>query len=90
MSCITAISYWIGLPFWWEKSPTTAVALLIFGNWLMINCGFHYYMGIVCDPGCPPEVRVNLFFIFSRCLTILSFFCNIIVLFAEYVFRIRR
>ncbi|XP_065224703.1 palmitoyltransferase ZDHHC16B [Planococcus citri] len=61
MGCITVISYWIGLPFWWEKNPTAAVLLLIIGNWLMINCAFHYYLGIACNPGYPPD---NTFFEF--------------------------
>ncbi|XKL62210.1 hypothetical protein PGB90_002043 [Kerria lacca] len=55
ITVIIIISYWIGLPYWWNKSPVITICLLIFGNWLMINCIFHYYMGIICDPGHPPE-----------------------------------
>lgn len=53
---VVAISYWLGLPYWWERSPTMTVILLIFGNWLLMNITFHYYKAVVTPPGYPPEV----------------------------------
>ncbi|KAK7603810.1 hypothetical protein V9T40_003809 [Parthenolecanium corni] len=55
LGCVVGICYWIGLPYWWNKSPPTTICLLIFGNYIFINCIFHYYMGIKCDPGHPPQ-----------------------------------
>ncbi|XP_051162742.1 palmitoyltransferase ZDHHC16 [Leptopilina boulardi] len=52
---IVFIAYWIGLPYWWEKSPTSTIFLLIFGNWLLINVTFHYYMGVKVTAGYPPQ-----------------------------------
>ncbi|KAL4705678.1 hypothetical protein ACJJTC_018751 [Scirpophaga incertulas] len=49
-----SIAYWVGLPYWWQRDPTTTVFLVIFGNWLLINILFHYYMGVVTPPGYPP------------------------------------
>lgn len=54
-ACIVCIAYWIGLPYWWEKSPTATVILLIVGNWLLANVVFHYYMGVNVPAGYPPE-----------------------------------
>lgn len=51
---VVIICYIIGLPFWWNKSPETTIFLLIFGNWLLINILFHYYMGCTVSPGLPP------------------------------------
>lgn len=73
MSLVAGISYWIGLPFWWNKNPVVTVCLLIFGNWLMINCIFHYYMGITCEPGYPPQV---IFFLFYLNLNIQLLWCG--------------
>ncbi|XP_024938502.1 palmitoyltransferase ZDHHC16A isoform X2 [Cephus cinctus] len=52
---IVYIAYWIGLPYWWDKSPGMTVALLIIGNWLLINVCFHYYMGVNVPAGYPPQ-----------------------------------
>ncbi|XP_011500193.1 PREDICTED: probable palmitoyltransferase ZDHHC16 [Ceratosolen solmsi marchali] len=52
---IVYIAYYIGLPYWWEKSPEFAIVLLIVGNWLLINICFHYYMGINVPAGYPPK-----------------------------------
>ncbi|KAL2730950.1 palmitoyltransferase ZDHHC16 isoform X1 [Vespula squamosa] len=53
--CIVCIAYWIGLPYWWEKSPFMTIFLLLIGNWLLINVCFHYYMGINVVAGYPPQ-----------------------------------
>ena len=52
---IVCIAYWIGLPYWWEKSPIATVVLLIVGNWLLANVCFHYYMGVKVPAGYPPQ-----------------------------------
>ncbi|KAK2585866.1 hypothetical protein KPH14_010460 [Odynerus spinipes] len=54
-TCIVCIAYWIGLPYWWEKSPVTTVFLLLIGNWLLVNVCFHYYMGVNVAAGYPPQ-----------------------------------
>ncbi|XP_026273524.1 palmitoyltransferase ZDHHC16 [Frankliniella occidentalis] len=54
-SSVVAILYWIGLPYWWEKSPIATVPILIVGHWILINISFTYYMGVVTPPGYPPE-----------------------------------
>lgn len=51
------ICYWIGLPYWWEKSPEVTVFLMIVGNWLLLNVTFHYYMAAMTGPGDPPTER---------------------------------
>ncbi|KAF2884870.1 hypothetical protein ILUMI_21289 [Ignelater luminosus] len=57
--CLTAsvvcIAYWIGLPYWWNRSPLTCIILLIVGHWLLINISFHYYMAVITPPGYPPQ-----------------------------------
>ncbi|RZF32986.1 hypothetical protein LSTR_LSTR008699 [Laodelphax striatellus] len=55
MSAVIFIAYWIGLPYWWEKSYETTIGLLIVGNWLLVNTLFHYYMGVATPPGYPPQ-----------------------------------
>ncbi|XP_044741783.1 palmitoyltransferase ZDHHC16B [Chrysoperla carnea] len=52
---VVSIAYWIGLPYWWNKSPITTVFLVIIGNWLLVNNVFHYYMAVKTSPGFPPE-----------------------------------
>lgn len=52
---VVVICYWIGLPYWWEKSPTATVPIFIVGHWLLLNISFTYYMGVVTPPGYPPE-----------------------------------
>lgn len=54
-TAVVIIAYWVGLPYWWERSPKTTIFLIIFGNWLLLNIIFHYYMGIVTSPGNPPH-----------------------------------
>ncbi|XP_048005288.1 palmitoyltransferase ZDHHC16 [Leguminivora glycinivorella] len=54
-TAVVAIAYWVGLPYWWQKSPYTTVFLVIFGNWLLLNIIFHYYMGVATSPGYPPH-----------------------------------
>uniref|UniRef100_A0A6B2E9F6 Palmitoyltransferase n=1 Tax=Phlebotomus kandelakii TaxID=1109342 RepID=A0A6B2E9F6_9DIPT len=54
-SAVVFISYWIGLPYWWEKNREATVILVIVGNWLLVNVVFHYYMAVVTPPGHPPE-----------------------------------
>ncbi|XP_044010515.1 palmitoyltransferase ZDHHC16A isoform X2 [Aphidius gifuensis] len=48
-------AYYIGIPYWWEKSPSITIILLIIGHWLLINVLFHYYMGVKVPAGNPPE-----------------------------------
>ncbi|KAJ8686787.1 hypothetical protein QAD02_022581 [Eretmocerus hayati] len=48
------IAYYIGLPYWWDKSPEFTFVLLISGNWILINVCFNYYMGITVPAGYPP------------------------------------
>lgn len=77
MISIITISYSIGLPHWWEKSPVTTIGLLIFGNWLKINCIFHYVMGIISKPGYPPQVRRtrrNIYQNYTSIFRFLSFY----------------
>ncbi|XP_049885782.1 palmitoyltransferase ZDHHC16 [Pectinophora gossypiella] len=52
---VVAIAYWVGLPYWWERCPYTMVFLVVFGNWLLLNIVFHYYMAVVTVPGYPPH-----------------------------------
>uniref|UniRef100_A0A1I8MF10 Palmitoyltransferase n=1 Tax=Musca domestica TaxID=7370 RepID=A0A1I8MF10_MUSDO len=54
-TAVVSIAYWIGLPFWWDKSPTATVILLIIGNWLLLNVIFHYVMAVITPAGEPPE-----------------------------------
>lgn len=54
-SFVVFISYWIGVPFYWNKSPTLTCFLIVFGNWILLNYIFHYYMGVTTSPGYPPE-----------------------------------
>ncbi|PZC71465.1 hypothetical protein B5X24_HaOG213361 [Helicoverpa armigera] len=53
-SAVVGVAYWVGLPYWWQRCPYTTVFLVIFGNWLLINIVFHYYKGVVTEPGYPP------------------------------------
>ncbi|XP_032672842.1 palmitoyltransferase ZDHHC16A [Odontomachus brunneus] len=52
---VVYIAYYVGLPYWWNRSPFMTVILLIIGNWLLVNICFHYYMGLVVPPGYPPQ-----------------------------------
>ncbi|XP_075990773.1 palmitoyltransferase ZDHHC16 [Anticarsia gemmatalis] len=54
-TAVVLIAYWVGLPYWWQRCPYTATFLVIFGNWLLLNIVFHYYMGVVTPPGYPPH-----------------------------------
>ena len=51
---IVYIAYYVGLEYWWNKSPAITVILLIIGNWLLVNVCFHYYMGVKVGGGHPP------------------------------------
>lgn len=63
------ICFWIGLPYWWKKSPETTIVLLIIGHWLLLNVTFHYFMAAKTDPGGPPtEQTFNAVSICKRCL----------------------
>lgn len=57
-TAVVSIAYWIGFPFWWEKSPAATIFLLIVGNWLLLNVIFHYVMAVITPAGEPPEVSV--------------------------------
>ncbi|PSN56799.1 putative palmitoyltransferase ZDHHC16 [Blattella germanica] len=52
---VVAIAYWIGFPYWWNKSPWATVILMVVGHWLLVNICFHYYMAANTHPGYPPE-----------------------------------
>ncbi|XP_014235923.1 palmitoyltransferase ZDHHC16A [Trichogramma pretiosum] len=54
-SLIVYIAYYVGFPYWWEKSPEFTIVLVIVGNWLLINVSFHYYMGLKVPAGFPPK-----------------------------------
>lgn len=63
------ICYWVGLPYWWEKSPEMTVFLMIIGNWLLLNVSFHYIMAAKTSPGSPPTMRTyNAVSICKKCL----------------------
>lgn len=73
VTCLTAafviICYWIGLPYWWHKSPEVTIFLLIVGNWLLLNVSFHYVMAAKTNPGTPPkQMTYNAVSICKRCL----------------------
>ncbi|XP_055903075.1 palmitoyltransferase ZDHHC16 [Eupeodes corollae] len=57
-SAVVYISYWIGLPFWWERSQNFSIAIVIVGNWLLVNVIFHYVMAVITPAGNPPEDSV--------------------------------
>lgn len=61
-TAVVSIAYWIGLPFWWEKSQVATIFLLIVGNWLLINVTFHYIMAVITPAGEPPEVNISQFY----------------------------
>ncbi|KAJ6640315.1 Palmitoyltransferase ZDHHC16 [Pseudolycoriella hygida] len=52
---VVYIAHWIGLPFWYNKSPLMAFALVVVGYWLLFNVIFHYYMAVTTPPGVPPD-----------------------------------
>ncbi|XP_022902518.1 palmitoyltransferase ZDHHC16 [Onthophagus taurus] len=52
---VVVIAYYIGLPYWWNRNPYMCVFLVIFGNWLLLNVCFHYYMAVITPPGYPPQ-----------------------------------
>lgn len=52
---VVCIAYWLGVPYWWDKSPTCTVFLMTVGHWLLLNICFHYYMAATTAPGYPPE-----------------------------------
>lgn len=73
VTCLTTsvvvIAYYIGLPFWWKKSPEMTIVLLIIGNWLLLNVSFHYFMAAKTDPGIPPSDQAyNAVGICKKCL----------------------
>lgn len=73
VTCLTSayviICYWIGLPYWWSKSPEVTVLLMIVGNWLLLNVSFHYFMAAKTNPGAPPtDQTYNAVNICKKCL----------------------
>lgn len=73
VTCLTTavvfICYWVGLPYWWNKSPEMTVVLLVIGNWLLLNVCFHYFMAAATSPGFPPtEQTFNAVGICKKCL----------------------
>ncbi|XP_014208446.1 palmitoyltransferase ZDHHC16A [Copidosoma floridanum] len=52
---IVYIAYYVGFPWWWERSPAFTIFLVIFGNWILLNVCFHYYMGVKVPAGYPPK-----------------------------------
>lgn len=68
-SVVVGICYYIGLPWWWNTSPTFTVFLVILGNWLLLNVTFHYFMATFTDPGKPPEgIIPNAYGICKKCM----------------------
>lgn len=65
---VVAIAYWIGVPYWWNNNKIFTVFLIIFGNWLLINVIFHYYMGVTTPPGFPTSVYNVFFFLIANSL----------------------
>lgn len=61
---VVVFAHLVGLPYWWHKSPTITICLVIFGYWLLINVTFHYYMAVVTPAGCPPDVSHMIFLYF--------------------------
>lgn len=57
-SAVVYICYWIGFPYWMNKSPVMTVILMIIGHWLLINVTFHYYMAAFTPVGVPPNKEV--------------------------------
>lgn len=72
-TAVVSIAYWIGFPFWWEKSPAATILLLIVGNWLLLNVIFHYVMAVITPAGEPPEVSVMTSIYFVLYLYSLNF-----------------
>jgi palmitoyltransferase len=71
--CLTSsyviICYWIGLPYWWKKSPEMTIFLIIVGHWLLLNVTFHYVMAAKTNPGTPPtDQAYNAVSICKKCL----------------------
>ena len=58
ISFVVYIAYWIGLPYWWALNRPVTVFLVIFGNWLLLNVAFHFYMGVTTSPGEVPAGRM--------------------------------
>ncbi|KAK3851112.1 hypothetical protein Pcinc_040098 [Petrolisthes cinctipes] len=54
-STIVAIVYIIGLPYYWNKSPTLTCFLMVLGHWILVNIAFHFTMAAITDPGTPPK-----------------------------------
>lgn len=54
-SAVVIICYWIGLPYWWNKSHNMTYFLLIVGHWLLLNVTYNFYKAAVTSPGYPPE-----------------------------------
>lgn len=68
-SVVVSICYYVGLPWWWNRSPTTTVFLVILGNWLLLNVSFHYFMATFTEPGKPPEgIIANAYGICKKCI----------------------
>jgi palmitoyltransferase len=50
-SIVVYTCYVVGFPYYWQKSRTLTIILLIFGNYLLVNVIFHYVMAAMTDPG---------------------------------------
>lgn len=69
ISSIVFFCYYIGLPYWWALSQEISIFLIIFGNWILLNVMFHYYMACSTDPGQPPRSETyNAVSICKKCL----------------------
>lgn len=56
-SSVVGVVYIVGLPHYWNKSPTLTCFLIVLGHWLLVNVVFHFTMAAVTDPGNPPKVN---------------------------------
>ena len=61
--------YYIGFSYWWTRSQEMTIFLVLFGNWLLANVTFHYYMACSTNPGQPPKLEAyNAVSICRKCL----------------------
>ncbi|XP_064086800.1 palmitoyltransferase ZDHHC16-like [Macrobrachium nipponense] len=54
-SSVVFTVYWVGLPYYWNKSKLLTSFLIVLGHWLLINVVFHFFMAAHTDPGTPPQ-----------------------------------
>lgn len=65
MTFVIGVTYYLGFPYWWSRSPRITCVLLIIGHWLLINVVFNFYMACITAPGQPPQVCYIISYIFN-------------------------